>query len=150
MNEEVLDRIDRLKKDYSLQPCGRKHAVSVDELSESSAVFSKAVESGDCVIDFDGSQKMAVQGGVIPIVADFAGVYLARMHSSGRGITPLTHLDERYFRPFIFGVDQRIVVKASVLEITVGRYVISVTVENEKGELKGRGQLRFAQEFRNF
>ena len=128
MTETVQDRIDRLKNDFDRQPCGKKHAISLDELSEKSSVFSKEVSLGDCVIDFENSGASVIQGGVIPIVADFAGVYLARMHSDSPGITPLVRLDESYFRPFILDADKKIVVIAMISEINDFRIIVTVFV----------------------
>lgn len=148
MTETLEQRIARLKKDYDRQHCGKKHAVSLDELSLESSRFSKEVSLGDCVIDFSNSNLCVIQGGVIPIVVDFAGVYLARMHSDNDGITPLANLNEFYFRPFILGLDKRIVARALISEINDSRIIVTVLVENEKGESKGEAKLSFARKFR--
>lgn len=148
MVETAAQRITRLKNDYDRQPCGKKHAISLDELSEKSSRFSKEVTLGDCVIDFENSGACVIQGGVIPIVADFAGVYLARVHSDNPGITPLANLDETYFRPFILGVDKRLIARAMISEINNSRIIVTVFVENEMGESKGQAKLSFARKFR--
>ncbi len=151
MTETLARRITRLKEDYDLQPCGKKHAVSLDELSAKSSRFSKEVTLGDCVIDFENSKLSVVQGGVIPIVADFAGVYLARMYADNlgnHGITPLAGLKEAYFKPFILGVDKRIVARAMISEVNNFRIFVIVFVENEKGDTKGQAKLSFALRFR--
>jgi len=148
MTETLKNRIERLKEDYDRQPCGKKHAISLDELSAESSRFSKEVTLGDCVIDFENSNLTVIQGGVVPIVADFAGVYLARMHSDNPGITPLVDLTEAYRQPFILGVDKRIVAEAVISEISDSRLIVTVSVENEKGDAKGWAKLSFARKFR--
>ncbi len=148
MTETLEQRVERLKKDYDRQPCGKKHAISLDGLSEQSSEFSKEITLGDCVIDFENSQTCVIQGGVIPIIVDFAGVYLARMHSDNPGITPLANLNEFYFKPFILEADRRIVARALISEINDSRIIVTVLVENEKGESKGQARLSFARKFR--
>lgn len=151
MTKTLKNRIERLKEDYDRQPCGKKHAISLDELSTESSRFSKEVTLGDCVIDFANSKLCVVQGGVIPIVVDFAGVYIARMHSDNlgnHGITPLFGLKEVYFKPFVMGVDKRIVARAMISEVTDFRIFVIVFVENEKGDTKGQAKLSFALKFR--
>ncbi|MBU6142308.1 hypothetical protein KGO95_04360 [Patescibacteria group bacterium] len=144
--ERKPDRAALLQRDYLRQPCGQKHRVMIDSLSKTEAVFSKMVTLDDCVIDSDDQRTAVIQGGVIPILVDFAGVYLARMNSDAPGIRPLARLEEKYSKPFVFGKDERMVARAMLVpEQSYYRIVIDVIIENEKGDRKGEARLEFAR-----
>ncbi len=146
MDAIMRDRAEQLKSDYAGQPCGETHGIILDHLSDISAQFSKDVTLRDCVVDRDPARTRVVQGGVIAIVVDFAGVYLARMHSDSMRITPLANLQESYFKPFILGKDLKIVARAQLAaETNEKRIMVDVVIENEDGDYKGRARLIFAR-----
>ena len=135
------EKAKKLAEDYDGQPCGKHHKIKLEELTYNLAQFSMEVAMRDCVIDHDGT--CMIQGGVIPIIVDFAGVYLARMHSNSQYITKLGRLEEDYIKPVILGQDQMIVVRA-LIDTIIGRKIfVNVLVENEKREFKGKARLLF-------
>ena len=135
------EKAKRLAEDYDRQPCGKRHNIKLVKLTYNIAQFSMEVALRDCVIDYDGTRM--VQGGVIPIIADFAGVYLARMYSKSQFITKLGRLEEYYLKPIILGQDQVIVVRALISSITGRKISVNILIENEKRELKGTAKLLF-------
>ncbi len=135
----------KLKRDFDRQPCGKKNRVKLESLDFRTAEFSKPISLGDCAIDSDGTA--VVQGGEVAIVANFAGVYLARLTLGSDGITPLRNLNLHYFRPFILGKDERIVARSFIDKITDNGVYVVVLVENEKGRSKGQGSLSYAKKF---
>ena len=137
------EKAKKLAEDYDGQPCGKSHNIKLDKLSYEAAQFSMEVRLRDCVIDYDGTCLM--QGGVIPIIVDFAGVYLARMHSSSQYITKLARLEEDYLQPIILGQNQTVVVRALIDKIIGKKIFVNVLVENEKRELKGTARLLFIE-----
>lgn len=137
------EKAKMLADDYEGQPCGKFHDIRLDELTYNSSQFSMEVRLRDCVIDTDGTRM--VQGGVLPILVDFAGVYLARMHSKSQFITKLASLDESYLKPVILGQDERIVARAVIRSINGRNIFVDVLVENEKREIKGRASLHFIE-----
>lgn len=137
------EKARKLTEDYEGQPCGKFHNIRLDELTPNLAQFSMEVRLRDCVVDFDGTRM--VQGGVIPIIVDFAGVYLARMHSESQFITKLGRLEEYYMKPIILGQDQRIVVRALIRSISGRKILVDVLIENEKREIKGLANLLFIE-----
>ena len=143
MAELCDEKAKKLAADYDRQPCGKRHNIKLDKLAYNLAQFSMEVILGDCVIDYDGTCLM--QGGVIPIIVDFAGVYLARMHSSSRYITKLGRLEEDYIKPIILGQDQTVVVRALIDKIIGRKIFVNVLVENEKRELKSTARLLFIE-----
>jgi len=147
MTRLMQEKAEKLKADFDCQPCGKVHGIVLDRLTDTISEFSMPVSLRDCVIDID--KTCVVQGGVIAILADFAGVYLARLYSESDAITPLVNLDEHYFRPVILGKDEKIVARAFISEITDNRIHVKVLVENEKGDSKGQACLTFAKRFKN-
>ena len=137
------EKAKRLAEDYDGQPCGKRHDIKLDFLSYNLSQFSMEVSLRDCVIDSDGTRL--VQGGVIPIIVDFAGVYLARMHSQSQFIPKLGRLEEHYKKPIILGQDQKIVVRALIRSIIGRKILVDVLVENEKREIKGLATLLFIE-----
>lgn len=137
------EKAKRLAEDYDGQPCGKTHRIRLDELTYNSSQFSMEVALRDCVIDADGTRM--VQGGVIPILVDFAGVYLARMHSKSEFITKLGSLEEKYLKPIILGQDEKIIARAVIQSISGRKILVDVLVENEKREIKGRACLLFIE-----
>lgn len=137
------EKAKRLSDDYEGQPCGKFHDIKLDELTYNSSQFSMEVRLRDCVIDADGTRM--VQGGVIPILVDFAGVYLARMHSESKFITKLGRLEEQYLKPVILGQDEKIVARAVIQLISGRKILVDVLIENEKREVKGRASLLFIE-----
>lgn len=143
MAELCDEKAKKLAEDYDGQPCGKRHKIKLEKLTYNLSQFSMEITLGDCVIDHDGTRM--VQGGVIPIIVDFAGVYLARMHSSSQYITKLRRLEEDYLKPIILGQDQIIVVRALIDKIIGRKIFVNVLVENEKEELKGTARLLFIE-----
>lgn len=143
MSELSGGKAEQLTEDYARQPCGKYHKIILDVLNYNLSQFSKEVAVVDCVIDQDNT--FLVQGGVIPIIVDFAGVYLARMHSKSEFITKLATLEEKYLKPVILGEDRKIVVRALINSIIGRKILVDVIVENEKRELKGTAQLLFIE-----
>lgn len=144
MNES--ERVEFLKKDFDRQPCGKASFMNLDELSQGSAMTSMEVMLRHCVVDDD--KRCVVQGGVVATLVDFAGVYLARMHSENpQLITPLTKLEEDYYKPFVLGEDAKAIAEARLLGVDEKRIYITVSVRNEKGHLKGAARLSFAERF---
>lgn len=137
------EKAKRLADNYEGQPCGKFHNIRLDELTYNLSQFSMEVRLRDCVIDCDGTRM--VQGGAISIIVDFAGVYLARMHSRSRFITKLGRLEEYYLKPVILGRDERIVVRALIHSISGRKILVDVLIENEKRELKGTARLLFLE-----
>jgi len=142
------ERAKKLAVDYDRQPCGRRHGIKLEKLSYNIAQFSMDVIFDDCVIDLD--ETCMVQGGVIPILVDFAGVYLARMNTQSEYITPLARLEEDYRDKIIFGKDRRIIARASIHSIEGRKIRVNVAIENEKGESKGKASLLFVERRKNF
>lgn len=136
-------KAERLASDFDRQPCGKKYNVKLEKLSREASQFSMIVTLGDCVIDRDGT--CMVQGGVLPVLVDFAGVYLARMNAHSEYITPLARLEEEYRGKIILGKDNKIVARASIAEIDGRKIFVDVVVENEKGEFKGKARLLFIE-----
>lgn len=133
----------KLIEDYDQQPCGKSHRIKLDELTYNIAKFSMEVSLRDCVVDHDGVRMM--QGGVVALIADFAGVYLARMHSESQFITKLGMLELRCSKPIILGIDKKIIVRA-LINTTIGRKIfVDVLAENENRELKAVGKLLFIE-----
>jgi acyl-coenzyme A thioesterase PaaI-like protein len=143
MAEFGSEKAKKLAMDYDRQPCGKRHSIKLEKLSYDTARFSMEVRLADCVIDRDGT--CMVQGGVIPIVVDFAGVYLARMRARSECITPLARLEEEYRGKFILGKDLRIVAHALIAAIEGRKISVDVMVENERGEFKGKAHLLFIE-----
>ena len=143
--ETPADRAQRLWKDFFRQPCNQHHKLMLELLSESEARCSKAVELHDCMIDADPEETKVIQGGVVLILADCAGVYLARMHDAGPRITPLADLIKGFRAPFLVGRDERMVAYASLSsEKKKNRILVDVVVRNEKGDFRGQGRLEYA------
>lgn len=137
------EKAKMLAEDYERQPCGKFHDIKLEELTPNLAQFSMEVRLRDCVIDADGTR--IVQGGVIAIIADFAGVYLARMRSESKFITKLFRLEEDYLKPVILGKDHKIIVRAVISQIADRKILVDVIVQNEKKENKGAARLLFIE-----
>lgn len=84
-----------------------------------------------------------VQGGVIAVLADYAGVYLAMMQCEG--FTPLSSLSIEYLRPAVLTKDKEVVAYAKLLHAGKTKIVIEVDVLNENNILKAVGRCVFAR-----
>ncbi|MDE2001238.1 MAG: PaaI family thioesterase [Patescibacteria group bacterium] len=146
MNEEMRRTREKLLSDFEGQPYGRLLRIKLDDLSEKSATCSMRLGLLHCVVDSDPQRTTIVQGGAIASLADFAGVYLARMYGGfSPRIAPLFDLHGLYYRPCVLGSDITLLAKSSLVSVEDKRIVTKVVIENERGEFKGKATLIFAR-----
>ena len=134
-------RAQFLANDFLKQPVNKICPMVLEDLSDKSAEVSMMVLSDFCVTDGDGKQM--AQGGIVAVLVDFAGVYLARMQTDSKLITPLSELQETYLQPVLLGKDVRLFAEATLAAVVGSRIIVDVRVENQDKELKGMARLTF-------
>ena len=130
-----------MANDFLKQPVNKICPMVLEDLSDKFAEVSMMVLSDFCVTDGDGKQM--VQGGIVAVLVDFAGVYLARMQTDSKLITPLSELQETYLQPVLLGKDVRLFAEATLAAVVGSRIIVDVRVENQDKELKGVARLTF-------
>jgi len=130
-----------LMKRFQEEPCAKLNRITLDSLGLQCAEASMPVHQEVC------TAGGIVQGGVLAVLADYAGVYVAMMNDEG--FTPLSSLHLEYFRPTVLARDKKAIARAIVIHKAETRIVVEVKVENENRQLKAGGTLIFARRLKN-
>lgn len=130
-----MDRLEELRQRFAQEPLANWLGARLESLADGQAAVGAPVRDDFLIVGG------LVQGGVITILADYAGVYAA-MSRLPTGHTPASQISISFLRPF--KRDETIQASAEVVGETRGQLLVLIEVRGG-GKLKAQATIVFAK-----